>query len=59
MCGGRRLATLEIDEALRILLTRYKFANSAKDTAFQYALAFCPLLNNSLQIRAISDASAD
>ena len=58
MCGGRRLATLEINEALRILLSRYKFANSAKDTAFQYALAFCPLLTNSLTITAYEDVSA-
>ncbi len=44
VCGGRRIAELELTEALKILVERFEFHAPEENTAFQYSLAFRPKL---------------
>jgi cytochrome P450 len=43
-CGGRRIAEMELTEALRLLLLRFRLTSPEADPAFDYALAFRPRL---------------
>ena len=50
-CGGRRIAEMEINVALRILLRNFIFKNTGPETGFQYSLAFRPIFTNDLKIK--------
>ena len=43
-CGGRRIAEIEMTEALRHLLTSFRLESPPADPAFAYGLAFRPVL---------------
>jgi len=43
-CGGRRIAEMELTVALRLLVTRFRFASPEAFPAFTYAIAFRPVL---------------
>lgn len=49
-CGGRRIAEMELDAALRLLLARFRFSSPLADPAFTYALAFRPVLTPGHQL---------
>ncbi|MCX7286373.1 MAG: cytochrome P450 [Rhodobacterales bacterium] len=42
VCGGRRIAEMELTAALRLLVSGFRFESPAADPAFSYALAFRP-----------------
>lgn len=50
-CGGRRIAEMEINVALRILLRNFIFKNTGPETGFRYSLAFRPIFTNDLKIK--------
>ena len=50
-CGGRRIAEMEINVALRILLRNFTFENTGPETGFRYSLAFRPIFTKDLKIK--------
>lgn len=53
-CGGRRIAEIELTEALRLLVTRFRFASPPQDPGFDYSLAFRPQLTPAHQVQPLS-----
>ncbi len=51
-CGGRRIAEMELTEALKILLRGFEFESPEADTGFQYSLAFRPTLTSGHKVTA-------
>ncbi|WP_438956816.1 cytochrome P450 [Cognatiyoonia sp.] len=57
-CGGRRIAEMELNIGLRLILKHFLLRNEGPDCAFRYSLAFRPLFSNDLVIERI-EAKAD
>lgn len=53
-CGGRRIADMELQVGLRLLLKHYSFENDGPATGFRYSLAFRPILTDRLIIHRLS-----
>jgi cytochrome P450 len=53
-CGGRRIADMELQVGLRLLLKHYAFENDGPETGFRYSLAFRPILTDRLKIHRLS-----
>ncbi|MFY0633711.1 MAG: cytochrome P450 [Vannielia sp.] len=45
VCGGKRIAEMEMIEALRLFLSRYEIETAKRETNFNYALALRPDLS--------------
>jgi cytochrome P450 len=52
-CGGRRIAEMEINVALRLILDKFELINEQQDvpSGFRYSLAFRPILTNQLTVK--------
>ena len=57
-CGGRRIAEMELNVGLRLILKHFLLRNEGPDCAFEYSLAFRPIFSNDLVIERI-EAKAD
>jgi cytochrome P450 len=58
-CGGRRIAEMEINVALRLILDNFELTNEKPEipTAFRYSLAFRPILTSALTVKRHSNRS--
>lgn len=58
VCGGRRIAEMELNVGLRLILTNFEISTRAQQTGFRYSLAFRPVLTEELDITPIASPSA-
>ncbi|WP_417243305.1 cytochrome P450 [Celeribacter sp.] len=54
VCGGRRIAEMEINVGLRLILTHFELNTRAQQTGFRYSLAFRPVLTEALEVTPIT-----
>jgi cytochrome P450 len=57
VCGGRRIAEMELNVGLRLILEKFELNTRAQQTGFRYSLAFRPVLTEALDITPIAKAS--